>query len=85
MKPSVGRVLWYYEDRSATPLAATVAYVHGDGKVNIGYLDEKGVASNREKVPLVQEGEPLPEVPFCRWPTIVKTPIQEAAEKGFKS
>lgn len=88
MKPSVGRVLWYYEDRSSTPMAAIVAYVHRDNLVTVGYWDDKGVARSAVKVPLLQPDEPnleMKEGGFCRWPTREKEPIQEAAEKGFKS
>lgn len=72
--PTVGRVVWYYPDGAsqssvgAQPCAATVAYVHGDGRfINIGYLDCNGNSKAATSVRLIQEGDEQPDDPYCCW------------------
>ena len=73
IKPTVGRVVWYYPsgksqlEAGTQPLSAQVAYVHGDRMINIGYLDHNGTASSKTSVTLVQEGDEIPEHGFCMW------------------
>jgi len=72
IKPSIGRVVWYYpggeKDRKAgkQPYSAQIAYVHSDTCINIGYLDNNGVAGSASSVRLLGEGETC-EHPFCCW------------------
>lgn len=71
--PTVGRVLWFYpggradHEAKKQPLSASVAYVHDDSRINIGYLDANGHHCQATSVLLVQEGEELPRGPFCCW------------------
>ena len=74
--PTVGRVVWYTPVAGAPegvnhtdqPFAALVTYVWGDRMVNLAVFDHNGVAQSRTSVPLVQEGDELPNgSPFCRW------------------
>jgi hypothetical protein len=73
IKPTVGRVVLYYRhgktqfDAGEQPCAATIAYVHSDSKVNIGYLDSNGMHNPATGVRLVQEGEELPTNAFACW------------------
>lgn len=73
IKPTVGRVLWYYPrgatqvDQELQPFAATVAHVINDGKVNIGFLDSYGEHGCAHNVRLLQDDEPAPAEPFCMW------------------
>lgn len=75
--PTVGRVVWYYPAAGDSlrknveadqPLAAQVAKVHPDGRVNLGVLDQYGNNHSRLQVELVQAGEPKPlAVSYCTW------------------
>lgn len=73
IKPSVGRAIWYYPsgksqlDADIQPLAATIAFVHSDRLINIGYLTANGIAYSNTSVQLVQEGDEIPSGPFCKW------------------
>jgi hypothetical protein len=49
------------------PLAATVAFVHSDRLINIGYLDANGIMNSATSVALAQEGDEWPTGPFCMW------------------
>lgn len=75
--PTVGRVMWFWPAlnaqahiaRGEQPLAATVAYVHGDGAlVNLTVSDSYGGVHAVTSVPVVQEGEPRPtNGGFAEW------------------
>ncbi len=73
ISPSIGRVVWYYPSgksqaqSGSQPWAAHVAYVHGDTCVNLMVIDPNGVPHAKTSIRLVQEGEPLPDSPFCCW------------------
>jgi hypothetical protein len=76
IKPTVGRVLWYFptgEDKinrtiDAQPLAAIIAHVNADGRVNLAIFDSTGRPFHRTSVPLVQdEGEGPSDGDYCRW------------------
>lgn len=73
IKPSVGRVVWYYPvgaSRSEQPLAAIVAHVWSDTCVNLAIFDANGRPMEKPptSVLLVQ---PENEVPgnggYCEW------------------
>ena len=67
IKPTVGRVLWYYPregDQGASPppgqpLAAIIATVWTDTCINIAYFDANGVPWNKQSVLLIQ-GDTVP-------------------------
>ena len=74
--PTVGRQVWYRASTSDpigdygnfTPLAATVCYVHSDGRVNLQVLTADGRAQPRLDVVLVQEDDPTPAAGgYCEW------------------
>jgi len=76
IKPSVGRIVWYYPDPKNTliaptggaPMAAIIAYVHSDTMVNLAFFDANGVASNQTSVKLLQdEDKPNPGEIYCEW------------------
>jgi len=80
IKPTVGRVVWFWPSANyasqrgmmcsdrAQPLAALIAYVHGDRMVNLSVLDQKGEAFAVCSVPLLQEGDELSPCSFyCEW------------------
>lgn len=70
IKPTVGRVMWYWPKvfpDDWQPLAAMVAYVHSDGSVNIGYLDETGAHHLATSVPVVQDQQTRPDGPHVVW------------------
>lgn len=70
IKPTVGRVLWYWPseydcknlhvfayDGSDQPFAATVAFVHSDRMVNLAIVDHNGMPFAKRSVTLLQEGD----------------------------
>jgi len=71
IKPTVGRMLWYYPEGNTPeanqPLAAQIAFVHSDTDINIGYLDKNGKARSVTSVLLYNEGIPMPTTNFCTW------------------
>lgn len=77
IEPTVGRVLWFFsapgdplygQQAPDEPLAAHVARVHGDGRVNVAVLDRDGNFHARQRVLLVQPDDLKPDdEPFCVW------------------
>src|SRR6266700_4220889 len=74
IKPTVGRVLWYRPSPhdpgpwpGEQPLAAHVAHVNPEGRVNLMVIDANGNGYSRTGVHLVQEGEPVPNRPYAEW------------------
>lgn len=68
IKPTIGRVVHFYQ--SATfpePRAAIVTYVHSDNMVNLATFNANGECVPATSVPLVQEGEPVPEGFRAEW------------------
>lgn len=51
-KPSVGRVVHYYDEVGIGPHAATIAHVWSDTCVNLGVLDSNGEPYSRTSVNL---------------------------------
>lgn len=65
-KPSVGRAVHFFQNATQPyALAATVAYVHGDTRVNLGYLSGNGVAMNATQV---EYSETSTHAPRWCWP-----------------
>jgi len=66
IKPTVGRVVWFYPDGSSPssqPRAAIIAAVWGDRCVNLMVIESNGVPMSHPptSVMLVQEGDPVPK------------------------
>jgi len=66
IKPTVGRVVWYYPDGSnanTPPLAAIIATVWSDRCVNLMVIEQNGVPMSHPptSVTLVQDGELIPK------------------------
>lgn len=83
IKPTVGRVVWYYGSKALVvhqALAAIVAFVESDEKVNLLVVGGSGDCFPRQRVRLVQDLEDskasdnLPDGEFCTW-----MPFQKAA------
>lgn len=72
IKPTVGRIVWYYPAgiHTAEPLAAIIAYVHSNTRVNLAVFDPYGVAYSQNAVLLVQQSvEEVPQEAYCAWPS----------------
>lgn len=73
VKPSIGRVLWFYPADHLVqeqPLAAIVTAVWGDRCVNLAVFGRNGVPMSHPptSVTLVQEGDEKPKAgPYCTW------------------
>lgn len=71
IKPEPGRVVHvrFRTDRpDEQPLAATVAYVHNDRMVNVGFLDRSGKHGNLTSVRLLQDDDkPQGENCWAEW------------------
>lgn len=72
IKPTIGRVMWYWpvkEARGNQPLAAIVVYVHGDNMVNLVAFASDGFSISCRSVPVVQDGSPytVGDSPYVEW------------------
>lgn len=70
IKPTIGRVVWYYNPNHKEgdqPWAALICYVHSDTMVNLSVFDENGLGKAKTSVPLYQGEGVRPEYPFCEW------------------
>ena len=74
IKPTVGRVVWFWESAPTSeteqPQAAIVAHVWSDTCVNLAIFDPNGVpwAKPPTSIHLVQEGEDAPSSGmYCSW------------------
>jgi hypothetical protein len=67
--PTVGRVVWVrnYFSGQTEPLAAIVAEVHHERLVNVAVIEHSGQMCGWVRMPLVQEGDPIPEGTYCEW------------------
>lgn len=58
IKPTIGRVIWYYRKADQThPNVGLIAYVHSDTLINVGGFDHDGDPFKATSVPLVQPTE----------------------------
>jgi len=84
IKPTVGRVVWFYGSKAPEePLAAIVAKVHSDQLVNLMVIDQNGGTNGRTSVQLLQDDD-KPEADFwCAWMPyqLGQAARTEAAEK----
>jgi hypothetical protein len=80
ISPTPGSVVWFHPNEhdvlgvNDQPLAASVAYVHNDRLINIGFLDRNGNHHARLKVVLLQDGDDVPatvnrmgRASYCEW------------------
>lgn len=71
IKPTVGRVVWFYVYGQGQghkgPLAALVTKVWSDRVVNLAIFDEDGSQWPQTSVRLVQENEETPGSNYCTW------------------
>jgi len=68
IKPTVGRVVWfYYSTAPKEPLAAIVAKVHSDRKVNLMVIDEDGSTNGVTSVRLLQDDDKPEDDFWCAW------------------
>lgn len=71
IKPTVGRVVWFYKFASGSghkgPLAAHVAYVHSDSMVNLMVIDENGNPRPESSVCLIQDDADVSGCDYCCW------------------
>lgn len=74
IKPTVGRVVWYYPSKNdpgvqlpGQPHAASVAAVHNDSCVNLSIVDSNGVSYSKTSVLLYQGDGPKPDSDYAEW------------------
>lgn len=72
IKPTVGRVVWYWlggTTKQAQPFAAIIAFVLSDSRVNLSVIDPDGGQHGEQDVPLIQEEEEKPGygINYCEW------------------
>jgi hypothetical protein len=81
IKPTVGRIVWFYPDESfkglnpqynyldkTQPLAAIVTYVWDDRCINLTVFDQASVPFARTSIILRQEDDPKPEgYSYAEW------------------
>jgi hypothetical protein len=64
IKPTIGRVVWFYPQghrEGVQPHAALIAFVHSDKMINLGVFDSNGHSYSETSVPLLQEGDAVPD------------------------
>lgn len=71
IKPTVGRVVWFYVwspgQGHKGPLAALITQVHSDSVVNLATFSEDGTHRPQTRVQLVQDNEEVGEFNYCAW------------------
>ncbi len=70
IKPTIGRVVWFYSENheeGKQAQAALVCHVWSDTCVNLAVFDANGVASNRTSVLLFQGAGERPSRMFAEW------------------
>lgn len=71
IKPTVGRVVWFYVYSPGNghkgPLIGHVCKVHSDRHVNLSVIGEDGRQRPELTVPLVQDNEDCPAADYCCW------------------
>jgi hypothetical protein len=72
IKPTVGRVMWFWnvkEHRGNQPHAAIVTCVLGDNMVNLVAFTPNGVPFPATSVPVIQDGSPfiIGDSPYAEW------------------
>ena len=81
IEPTPGRVVWFFPKKQTcpgeypgdgVPLAAIVAFCHEPPKsghqfLNLALFEKSGMICPRRNVPLMQEGDPVPDGEFCAW------------------
>lgn len=70
IKPTVGRVVWYWpngEQPGLQPCSAQVAHVIDDRHININWLSPDGSNNNSTNVRLVQPEDVAPADDYCTW------------------
>lgn len=80
IKPSIGRVVLYYNTNLPAPLPALICHVHSDTVINVAAFDSNGAPLAGRypttSVRLVQPGEsPAPSDPYCEWPPMVPASV----------
>ena len=60
IKPTIGRVVWYWPSHlthTSQPYAALIAHVHDDFEINVAFFDHYGVAGADQRVLLLQDDD----------------------------
>jgi len=83
IEPTVGRVVWFYNNTENGPLAAIIAEVHSDRMVSLMVINRVGETSGHTSISLIQEGDTYPDRgSYCEWMPYQKgqVPKTEALE-----
>jgi hypothetical protein len=71
IKPTNGRVLWFWPDvglnPGGQPWDAHCAFVHLDGRINVGGFNPDGNPYRAKNVPIWNGEGAKPTVPHCEW------------------
>ena len=70
IKPTVGRVVWYYPAGAYSgqqPSAAIITHVENDSRVNLAVFGITGNTFGRTSVLLAQDDGIRPEGEYCAW------------------
>ena len=84
MKPSIGRVVWYYPANhgDSQPWPALIAYVTSDDNINVGGFRYDGTPFNDSGVTLLlPDAQPPEGLAYCTWMPYQVSAASEAAAK----
>lgn len=67
IKPTVGRVLHFFNARRMVPQAAIIVHVHNDHDINVIAFEPNGNLEPRLNVPLIHDTEDAPDGHYAAW------------------
>ncbi len=69
IKPTIGRVVWFYSTKDSEPMAAIITKVWNDECVNLAVFDPCGILFGKTSVTLIQEYMMTfkPEYDYAEW------------------
>jgi len=84
IRPTIGRILWYFPDNDAEKQAAIITYVKSDRMVNLCVFSGNGHSAPSQNVQLVQPEDEKPNGSYCEWMPyqIKKASGSESGEKA---
>ena len=84
IRPTIGRIVWYFTDNDDVEQAAIITYVKSDRMVNLCVFSSRGHSDSLQNVQLVQPEDKKPNGSYCKWMPY-QTKKASGSESGEKS